>query len=261
MSAASSHERAGNENFNNVTYQRCQFAYEFAKDHISGKSVLDTGCGNAYGTAYMAQFAQEISGIDYDAETIAANKKRYAEISNLHFIHSAIPPIPLADNSVEVVTSFQFIEHIEERAAYLKEVFRVLKPGGKLLLSTVNAKKSLARNPFHVFEYTFDDMKKEVGNIFSHFTLMGLNGNEQVNAYYVENSKWVRRILKWDIFGLHKILPAQILMAPYNLITNIMRKKLMNEVDTSLAITTKDFILQTQNLDETWDIFVLAEKI
>ena len=157
----SSHERAQQDEANNVTYQRCQFAYEFAKPFITGKKVLDVGCGLAYGTALMAQSASTITGVDYDSQTVEDDSKRYNSISNLDFRHSLIPPLPFADQVYDVITAFQFIEHIEPRKEFIQECLRVLKPGGSLLLTTPNAKKSLARNPFHIHEYTFEEMKRQ----------------------------------------------------------------------------------------------------
>ncbi len=256
----STHERAQHDEANNVTYQRCQFAYEFAIPYITGRKVLDVGCGNAYGTALMAKQASEITGLDYDAQTIDGNKKSYTSQSNLSFQQGVIPPLPFPDNSFDVITAFQFIEHIHPRKEFLKECLRVVKPGGKILVTTPNAKKSLARNPFHIFEYTFTEMKDEVGGLTKDFELKGLNGNEVVNGYYFQNEKFVRMILKWDILGLHKRLPASLLTVPYNLVTNLMRKNLKEKVDTTTHITTKDFYLQDQGLDQTWDIYLIASK-
>ncbi|MFN8166464.1 MAG: hypothetical protein U0X76_09945 [Bacteroidia bacterium] len=73
----------------------------------------------------------------------------------------------------------------------MKECLRVLKPGGKVLITTPNVKKSLARNPFHVHEYTFDEIKGEISSLTPNFNLKGLNGNEVVNKYYAENGKFV----------------------------------------------------------------------
>src|SRR5205085_5408411 len=107
----SSHERAHQDEANNVTYQRCQYAYEFAKPLMAGKKILDVGCGLAYGTALMAESASAITGIDYDQETVNDNVKRYHSITNLEFKQGAIPPLPFPDESFDVVTAFQFIEH------------------------------------------------------------------------------------------------------------------------------------------------------
>lgn len=256
----SSHERAHHDEANNVTYQRCQFAYVFAKPFIKGKKVLDVGCGNAYGTSLMAESAAEITGLDYDAATIDQNRKQYSSIVNLRFERAVIPPLPLPDQSFDVITSFQFIEHIHPRAEFIRECLRVLKPGGKLLITTPNNKMSLARNPFHVHEYTFDEMKKEVAAITNAFELQGLNGNDRVNKYYEENGKFVRMILKWDFFKLHQRLPSAWLTKPYNLVTNLMRSKLKEKVTQTTDIGVNDFHLQTNDLDRCWDIYLIATK-
>ena len=255
-----SHERADDAQANNVTYQRCLYAYDFAIPYITGKKVADIGCGLAYGTSLMAAYADHITGVDYDKNTIEANKKRYSAITNIDFIQSSVPPLSFKDSSFDVVTAFQFIEHIEKRKEFIADVLRVLKPGGIFLVTTPNVKKSLARNPFHVHEYTFEEIKKEVTSLGAKIELKGLQGDDKVNTYYEENGKWVRRILKFDVLGLHKKLPAGMLTVPYNWITGIMRNNLMEKVDHTLDISVQNFHLQEQNLDDTWDIYAIIYK-
>jgi ubiquinone/menaquinone biosynthesis C-methylase UbiE len=257
----STHERAHHDEANNVTYQRCQFAYEFAKPYIAAKKVLDVGCGLAYGTALMAGSASSITGIDYDLQTIEDNIKRYNSIANLDFKQSVIPPLPFPDGIFDVITAFQFIEHIQPRKEFVKECLRVLKPGGSLLITTPNAKKSLARNPFHVHEYTFEEMKQEISSLTAKFELRGLNGNVRVNKYYEENGKFVRMILRFDILKMHQWLPSAWLSKPYNWITSLMRNKLKEKVDQTTDISTKDFFVQNDNLDNCWDIYLIANKV
>ena len=256
----SSHERAHHDDSNNVTYQRCQFAYEFAKPLIQGKKVLDVGCGLAYGTALMAGSAANITGIDYDKLTVEENRRNYSKILNLDFQHAVIPPLPFEDQSYDIITAFQFIEHIHPRKEFIRECLRVLKPGGTLLVTTPNIKKSLARNPFHIHEYTFDEMSKEVSSMTNSFELSGLNGNERVNKYYEENGKFVRMILRFDILKMHRWLPSAWLSKPYNWITSLMRNKLKEKVDQTTDITTTDFFLQNNNLDDCWDIYLIAKR-
>ncbi len=260
--AITDYERPAKVDYNNVTYQRCQFAYDhFAVHYIKGKKVLDVGCGHGYGTAEMAKHAADIIGVDYSQSTVDANNSRYAKtFSNLRFIQNKVPPLNFPDESFDVVTSFQFIEHLHERFAFIQEAYRVLKTGGIFLLSTPNAKQSLARNPFHIHEYTFEEMQFEIGQVFKSFELFGLVGNEKVETYYRKNAEWANRILRWDIFGLHKILPASLLVKPYNLITNLMRKDLSKTVSETALITSNDFHLRTTDLDTTLDIFVVAQK-
>lgn len=260
MSEVFDRERPTFEESNNVTIQRCFYAYEFASTYIQGKTVADVGCGNGYGSIYMSGMAQFVTGLDYSAATVADNNERHKNVANLKFISCKVPPLALEDSSVDVVTAFQFIEHIHERAAFIRDVKRVLKPGGLFICTTPNIKMSIARNPFHVHEYTFDEMKSEMGNVFSNFRLMGLNGNDKVNQYYADNARWAKKILRLDPLGLHKLVPASWLVKPYNYLTSLMRKDLKDQNQNTLQITTADFKLQENDLDVCWDIFVVATK-
>lgn len=253
-------ERPSFEDSNNVTVQRCFYAYEVAVSYVKGKHTADIGCADGYGTQYLADYTAATTGVDYSETTVAEARKKHAAKTNLTFKSSSVPPLPLETSSMDVVTAFQFIEHIHPRLEFMKEVYRVLKPGGVFLCSTPNAKMSIARNPFHVHEYTFSEMKSEIEQVFDSFEIKGVQGNEKVNAYYEENAKWAKKILRIDPLGIHKILPASWLVAPYNFLTTIMRKDLKDANKSTLEITTKDFFLTEDRLDHTWDIFVIANK-
>ena len=171
-----------------------------------------------------------------------------------------MPPLPFEDNTFEVVTTFQFIEHIAAQAFFLQECLRVLVPNGKLLLTTPNAKRTFVRNPFHIKEYTFEEMRNGIARVTANFQLLGLQGDDIVNSYYKENQKAVQRLMRWDVFNIHKILPAKWIAVPYNILNKIMRKNLKQNMDITTAISTKDFFLQDHHLDDAWDIYLIAEK-
>jgi ubiquinone/menaquinone biosynthesis C-methylase UbiE len=253
-------ERPSFEDSNNVTVKRCFFAYEYASAYVKNKITADIGCADGYGTQFLADYSNKTTGVDYSSETVKIANEKHKNKTNLKFISSSVPPLPFEDNSLEVLTAFQFIEHIEDRLGFIKEVKRVLKPGGIFLCSTPNIKMSIARNPFHVHEYTFDEMKKEAGSIFDKIELYGVQGNSKVNKYYEDNAKWAKKILKLDPLGIHKILPASWLVIPYNWVTSLMRKNLKETNSTTLEIETSDFFLTQDNLDQTWDIFLKATK-
>lgn len=253
-------ERPSFEDSNNVTVQRCFFAYEFAADFVRGKTTADIGCADGYGTQYLADFAHKITGVDYSEATLVEARKKHAAKTNLSFVSGSVPPLPFEDNSLDVVTAFQFIEHIHDRLGFMYEAHRVLKPGGVFLCSTPNAKMSIARNPFHVHEFTFDEMQKDIHKVFKDVDLRGVQGSERVNKYYADNAAWAKKILRLDPLGIHKLLPASLLVKPYNWLTTIMRKNLKEQNDATTAITTKDFFLSKTDLDQTWDIFLVAKK-
>lgn len=253
-------ERPSFEDSNNVTVKRCFFAYEWAINFLKGKVTADIGCADGYGTQFLADYSASTIGVDYSEVTIAEARTKHEGKKNLSFISGKVPPLPLESESKEVVTAFQFIEHIEPRKAFMQDVMRVLRPGGVFLCTTPNAKMSIARNPFHVHEYTFDEMKKEASQIFDSIEIWGVQGNEKVNLYYEENARWAKKILRFDPFGLHKIIPASLLVAPYNLLTSIMRKDLKNTNTDTLNIQTSDFHLTQDKLDYTWDIVLIGRK-
>jgi hypothetical protein len=56
------------------------------------------------------------------------------------------------------------------------------------------------------------------------------------------------------------MVPASWLVKPYNMLTSMMRKDLKEQNDDTLAISTQDFFLTQDNLDATWDIYLIAKK-
>ncbi len=253
-------ERPSFEDSNNVTVKRCFYAYEFARKYVQGKQTADVGCADGYGTQYLADYTQSTVGVDYSEITLNDARQKHAAKTNLSFVSGKVPPIPLPDASVDVLTAFQFIEHIHPRYAFMQDVMRVLKPGGIFICTTPNIKMSIARNPFHVHEYTFDEMKAEASKVFDNIDLQGLQGNDKVNKYYADNAKWAKKILRLDPLGLHKMLPSAWLVKPYNFLTSLMRKNLKEQNDDTLQISTEDFFLTKNNLDTTWDIYLIAKK-
>jgi ubiquinone/menaquinone biosynthesis C-methylase UbiE len=254
-------ERPSFEAANNVTVKRCFFAYEFATQYLHKDAhVFDIGCADGYGTSSLSPHCTKVTGMDYSQATVNVANSQYRHLPNISFVASKVPPLAIYSEKADVITAFQFIEHIHHRGAFIREVNRALKVGGTFICTTPNRKKSLARNPYHVFEYTFAEMEAEISSCFDEYTLLGLHGNDKVNAYYDQNRKWVHKALRLDVLGLHKILPSSLLYAPYNLLTSLMRNDLMKADNNVPDISTADFYLSEDNLDSALDIFVVARK-
>ena len=132
--------------------------YAFAARCASGRRVLDVACGEGYGSGLLAQVATYVTGVDIDAVTLAHARRRYAERKNCTFVEGSAAALPIADASVDVVVSFETIEHlpVDDQPRMLAEFARVLAPGGLLVLSSPNRPQySDARgytNPFHLHE-------------------------------------------------------------------------------------------------------------
>jgi ubiquinone/menaquinone biosynthesis C-methylase UbiE len=99
-----------------------------------GDRALDLGCGAGDFTAVMAQAGAHALGVDVAEAALARARTRHPE---LEFRLAPIDgPLPLEDNSFELVWSSEVIEHVADTARWLSEVRRVLKPGARLRLTT-----------------------------------------------------------------------------------------------------------------------------
>jgi 2-polyprenyl-3-methyl-5-hydroxy-6-metoxy-1,4-benzoquinol methylase len=238
-------------------HQRLFKAYVAAHDYIQG-NVLEVGCGEGRGVGLLMEKAANFTAVDKIEEALQVLRDRYPMAK---FIRMNIPPLGgLQDNTYDCVVSFQVIEHIENDALFLKEIHRVLKPGGVALLTTPNRKMSLSRNPWHIREYLADELKALAARIFSEVQMKGITGNEKVMQYHEENRKSVQRITRWDIFNLQYRLPAWVLRAPYEFLNRRNRNKLQSG-DASLvsSIHHTDYVV-TEDADNALDLLLIVKK-
>jgi SAM-dependent methyltransferase len=144
-------------------------------EYIEGKTVLDLASGEGYGAALMAKKAASVTGIDIDEESIKNAVSRY-HLPNLDFIKGSTENIPLPDAAVNVVISFETLEHVNDQAKMMSEIKRVLKPGGLLIISTPD-KKNYSDipgriNPFHTTELTTEEFAGLLNKYFSHHLVL-----------------------------------------------------------------------------------------
>ncbi len=146
--------------------------YAFARRFIAGKRVLDVASGEGYGSALLAAVAGSVVGVDVDPAAIEHARTTYAGRSNLRFEAGSAAALPLPDAGVDVVVSFETIEHLprEMQAPMLAEIARVLAPDGMLVLSAPNpVEYSDARdyrNPFHLHEPPREELDALLAAVF-----------------------------------------------------------------------------------------------
>ncbi len=136
--------------------------YAFAKRVVEGKKVLDIASGEGYGSYILSGFAKSVIGMDIDSASIKHAKNKYQN-KNLKYIKASCLAIPLEDESVDVVVSFETLEHLAEQKEMLAEFNRVLKKNGLLIISTPDKKHysdaTGFSNEFHVKELYKDEFK------------------------------------------------------------------------------------------------------
>ncbi len=131
--------------------------YFVARHYCRGKDVLDIASGEGYGSAYLAQVARSVIGVEIDPNAVAHAAKSYC-YPNLRFQTGDARHIDLPDASVDVVVSFETLEHFYEHEDFIREIRRVLRGDGLLIISTpeqdVYSPTFSPANPFHVRELT-----------------------------------------------------------------------------------------------------------
>jgi SAM-dependent methyltransferase len=153
-------------------------AYEEAAALSAAKFVLDLGCNNGYGTAVISRGCARVAGLDVSPKAIEAAKQRFGDLG-IDFRLFDGGRIPFEDASIDVVASFEVIEHIDDTTPYLAEIRRVLRPGGVALLTTPNATIRLDPgmkpwNPFHIREYVPAELDATVRKVFDDVSIRGL---------------------------------------------------------------------------------------
>lgn len=237
----------------NYVFQRSILAYHYAAGLVSG-DVLEIGTGMGYGIEIIAPSATSYTTIDkscaYDASLP----------DNTRFQQMEVPPIGFADESFDYVISFQVIEHIKRDKDFVKEVSRVLRKGGKFIVSTPNAPMSLTRNPWHIREYTEQQLRDLLSADFSSIEAYGVNGNEKIMQYYEQNRRSVERIMRFDILDLQHRLPRWILQIPYDIMNRLNRRRLLeNNNELTRSIKMDDYSIGEIS-PQSFDLYYIATK-
>jgi 2-polyprenyl-3-methyl-5-hydroxy-6-metoxy-1,4-benzoquinol methylase len=151
---------------NSLIYAEHYTRYSVATDIVRGKVVLDIASGAGYGSNMLAKTAKKVYGVDLDPKAVQYAQRTYGR-KNIEFIAGSGTAIPLKDSSVDVVVTFETIEHIEEYQQFMQEIKRVLKPDGLAIISTPNDLEFAEGNHFHVHEFEYTELKNLIGQYFT----------------------------------------------------------------------------------------------
>jgi len=241
----------------NPIHQRLLKAYMEAVPHVKG-DLLEIGCGEGRGVELMLNQVKTYHAVDKNEDIIQKLQQNHPDGQ---FTQMVIPPLQnVESNRYDFVISFQVIEHLKDDLLFLKEIYRVLKPGGLAIISTPNIRHSLTRNPWHEREYTAQQLTELCDKVFDHVETKGIGGNDKVWEYHDANRESVKKFTRFDVFDLQHKLPASILRKPYEWLNRLNRKKLHKEQGDSVAeLTYKDYEL-VENTDLALDLYYLLHK-
>ena len=183
--------------------------YIFAGGYIKDKDILDVACGAGYGIDHMIKAgARSAIGVDISMESTRYAKDWYDSGNGVCFICADGINLPFVDNVVDIITSFETIEHVEQYDRLLAEFNRVLKVDGLLICSTPNKRifspnDEKPPNTYHVKEFWPDEFEELLRGTFSDVTLYG-----QCDVNFSDNSVERDR-------GVHEFVDNEILSSGY----------------------------------------------
>jgi 2-polyprenyl-3-methyl-5-hydroxy-6-metoxy-1,4-benzoquinol methylase len=225
-----------------------------AAGYVQGH-LLEVGCGEGRGINWLMPKVTSYSAIDKIEPVINLLQKKYPQGK---FVSGNIPPLSVFESNSLV--SFQVIEHVKDDLLFLKEIHRVLKPGGIALLTTPNRPLSLSRNPWHIREYTAKELTDLAKQFFAEVTMKGITGNQKVMRYYDRNKESVDKLMRWDVLNLQYKLPAVLLRVPYEFMNRLNRNKLKDSADELvMSIQHEDYLL-TDSGETALDLFLMVTK-
>lgn len=160
-----------------AAFLRHLFAYVECTKYIPyGARVLEVGAGAGYGASYLADAFPGIVATDMSDDALTYARRRYPRVD---FRRAAATELPFAENSFDAVISFQVMEHVPDDTAYLTGIQRVIRPGGRLILSTPNRRWRLypfqvPANRYHIREYSARGLKRLLVRHFADVQLWGV---------------------------------------------------------------------------------------
>jgi len=201
--------------------------YRYASPFVKGKRVLDIACGEGYGAAALREAgAASVIGVDLSAEACEHARRKYGLDAR---VGDALQ-IPLADNSLDLVVSFETIEHVSNPERFLEECARVLVSEGILIVSTPNRpvySGQGSHNPFHHREYDEGEFRSLLETRFASVSLYSQFPRSAAwwspRSLAAEQSHWLRlkgfwRLSSWLCPPRRTEVPPSLRQNPTNAI-------------------------------------------
>lgn len=175
--------------------------YAIVREYVKNKNVLDIASGEGYGSNLISEIASTVIGVDIDEESIKKASLKYKK-NNLTFKVGRADLIPVDDNSIDVVVSFETLEHHDKHQEMFLEIKRVLKSDGIVIMSTPDklyyTDKRNFKNEFHVKELYKSEFIDLISTNFKNYQLLNqsyINGTSliqeedenKINTFFTGN--------------------------------------------------------------------------
>lgn len=135
--------------------------YGWAAGYADGKDVAEIACGAGLGLGWIARRARSVEAGDLNDANCRVAQQTYAGRANIRIRPMDALDLPFARQSLDLVLLFEAIYYLPDADGFLREARRVLRPGGILLIATVNREWSgFNPSPFHTRYFSASELKE-----------------------------------------------------------------------------------------------------
>lgn len=253
--------------------QRAHAILQYIEDR-KPKKVLDAGCGRGFYTAMLSKysFIKEIHGVDISNEYLTQAQKTAGKSSKVFLKQGSIYDLPFPNNHFDTVICSEIFEHLDKDVKAMKEIHRVLKPGGILLASVPHQNFPFLWDPLnwilmkvlkthvpkhiwwlagiwadHERLYTSDELRKKI---------------KKAGYTVVEEKKivkWAWPFSHFILYGIGKNIVDQMGAQSFNRFNISEDKPIARRIATFMALPSRLFDRFTPS-EKSMGLFIAAEK-
>lgn len=216
-----------------VDLARHRAAYRFALERVGRGRVLDLGSGSGYGTRELASRGATVVGLDR-AWPDSPHRR------GARFVRGALESVPLRPRSFDWVVSFQVIEHLSDPGGHLRGLARLVKNDGSALVTTPNRLTSEGVNPFHVREYTGQELAPMAAEHFYDVEMLGVSKSPGLTGYFDARSRRIATLMRLDPLGLRRRLPRPLVEYLFGRLAIVVRWSVRRQGELP-AVSWRDF--------------------
>ncbi|MBK8127363.1 MAG: methyltransferase domain-containing protein [bacterium] len=152
---------------------------------VTGQCLLDCGCGTGEISIHLARASVQVTAYDLSPVALSVARRHLAQEpasvrAALHFVEGREGPLPFESHSFDTILLSHVLEHVAHPGPLLKDLARLLCPGGSLLIFT--PRERFYDAPTHVHHFTRDALAELLNNYFEHVTATGIDDDRQLFA-------------------------------------------------------------------------------